>query len=160
MIGIRTSRPLLRALVSLSLMLANVGCGGGSASSSLSGAAGGAPGTLAGTAWTVRTLDGRASVAGKEPTVAFDATTVSGSAGCNTYSGDYIYDAASATLTPGSLAWTRMFCEGPLGTFEGEFLLAFQGPLTVSVTGDDMTLEGDDPTRVGDGHMIDLTAAP
>ena len=153
MIGsMKTYTPLIRLVVPILMLVAVAACGGSSSSSAAPSAAA-APATLAGTSWLVKSVDDQTSVAGKEPTAAFDATTVSGSGGCNTYTGEYTYDAATATLTPGTLASTRMACAGAEGTFESTFFAAFQGPLTVSVVGDEMTL-------AGGGHTISLTTAP
>jgi heat shock protein HslJ len=149
----KTHTPLIRLLVPILMLVAVAACGGSSSSSAAPSAPVAGPATLAGTSWLVKSVDGQTSVVGKEPSVAFDETTVSGSGGCNTYTGEYTYDAATATLTPGTLASTRMACAGREGTFETEFLVAFEGPLTVSVAGDDMTL-------AGGGHTIVLTKAP
>ena len=149
----KTHTALIRLVVPILMLVAVAACGGSSASSAAPSAAGAAPATLAGTSWLVMSVDSQASVVGKEPTAAFDATTVSGSGGCNTYTGEYTYDAATATLTPGPLASTRMACDGAEGTFENTFFAAFQGPLIVSVAGDEMTL-------TGGGHTISLTTAP
>ena len=88
--AMKTHTPTLRFVVPLALLLLVAACGGSAASSP----SGSAPSTLAGTNWTVRTVDGAAAVPGKEPTAAFADTTVAGSGGCNTYRGDYTYDGA------------------------------------------------------------------
>lgn len=147
----KTHTSTLRFVVPLAILLLVAACGGSAASSP----AGSAPSTLAGTAWTVRTVDGNVAVAGKQPTAAFAETTVAGSGGCNTYRGDYTYDAAKATVTIGALASTLIGCDGPVGAFEGVFYAAFQGPMTVALAGDVLTL-------TGGGHTIvlDKSAAP
>lgn len=147
----KTHTPTLRFVVPLAILLLVAACGGSGASSP----AGTAPSTLAGTAWTVQTVDGKAAVAGKEPTVAFADTTIAGSGGCNTYGGDYTYDAAKATVTVGALVSTMKACDGPEGTFEAAFYAAFTGPMTVALAGDVLTL-------TGGGHTIvlDKAAAP
>jgi heat shock protein HslJ len=76
-----------------------------------SGAGGGrTPTSLAGAAWVVASVSGQAPIPGGEPTVAFTATTVSGSAGCNQYSGRYQYDPATGRLAIGEVAMTAMAC--------------------------------------------------
>lgn len=100
------------------------------------------PGSLAGGSWAVVSVDGRSAVPGREPTVAFTASRVEGSTGCNSYGGDYTYDVDTGTLTFGPVASTLILCEGPVGAFEGAFGQALQAPLRVSVEGARMTLQG------------------
>ncbi len=76
-----------------------------------SGPAGGrAPSSLAGAAWVVASVSGQTPIPGGEPTVAFTQTTVSGSAGCNQYSGRYQYDPSTGRLAIGDVAMTAMAC--------------------------------------------------
>jgi putative lipoprotein len=81
---------------------------------------------LAGTAWLVTTIDGQAAVPDAPPTIAFgDDGTVSGSGGCNQYSGPFEIDGGSISV--GELASTLMLCEGAAGTQETAFLNALGG---------------------------------
>jgi heat shock protein HslJ len=99
---------------------------------------------LAGTAWTLDTIthpSGNAPVPEQErPTIAFAEGRVSGSAGCNTYSGSYSVDGSSLEL--GTLAATSMACVGDAAVIE----VAYMGPLakvdSFSVRGDTLTLSG------------------
>ena len=68
------------------------------------------PSSLAGAAWVVASVSGQAPIPGGEPTVAFTQTTVSGSAGCNQYSGRYRYDPSTGRLAIGDVAMTAMAC--------------------------------------------------
>jgi heat shock protein HslJ len=114
-----------------------VACAGGAASPS--GAAG-IP-TLAGTSWKAVSVAGRTTVSGSEPTLAFDATKVTGSGGCNQFGGEYTF--ADGKLTFGEMPMTLIGCEEPISTIEGEFLKVLQGGVTVSVDdGGQILLEG------------------
>jgi heat shock protein HslJ len=88
-----------------------------------SGPGGGrAPTALAGAAWVVASVSGQAPSSGGEPTVAFTATTVSGSAGCNQYSGRYQYDPPTGRLAIGDIAMTAMAClDNRRNAFETRF---------------------------------------
>ena len=72
---------------------------------------------LGDTRWTLESygpLDSQATVLeGSEVSARFDSgkRTVTGSAGCNTYSGSY--EAGDDTLSVGPLASTEMYCMGP-----------------------------------------------
>jgi heat shock protein HslJ len=124
------------ALVAL-LACVLVACAGGAASPS--GAAG-IP-TLAGTSWKAVSVAGRATVSGSEPTLAFDATKVTGSGGCNQFGGEYTFE--GGRLTFGEMPMTLIGCEEPISTIEGEFLKVLQGGVTVSVDdGGQILLEG------------------
>ena len=71
------------------------------------------PTNLAGTAWKVVTINGRAPVPGSEPTAVFVAAEVKGSAGCNSYGGQYQYDASSGAIAFRDLGMTAMACAEP-----------------------------------------------
>jgi putative lipoprotein len=81
---------------------------------------------LAGTGWLVTTINGQAAVADAPPTLAFGVDgTVSGTGGCNQYSGPYETDGGSISI--GDLASTLMLCEGAASTQETAFLNALRG---------------------------------
>jgi heat shock protein HslJ len=71
------------------------------------------PTTLAGTAWRVVAINGRPAVRGSEPTAVFGASDVKGSAGCNSYGGQYQYDASSGAIAFRDLGITAMACVEP-----------------------------------------------
>lgn len=80
---------------------------------------------LAGTAWVLQELGG-ATLVDVEPSLTFGGDgTVSGSAGCNTFSGTYTLD--GATLAFGPLATTKMACADPTMFVESAFLAAMAG---------------------------------
>ena len=77
-------------------------------------------------------------------TVRFGEQTVSGSAGCNDYSGDMVFAAASVEISP--IAITEMACLGVedwfpmLDVLENAVLVEFVGPSLVVRTADDRAL--------------------
>ena len=81
----------------------------------------GRPATLVGTAWRAVTINGRAPVVGREPTVLFAAARVTGTGGCNQYGGGYAYDSASGRIQFAQLAMTAMGCEAPINDIESAF---------------------------------------
>jgi len=69
-----------------------------------------ANGGLANTTWTVQSIAGTTTIAEAQPTMAFDpGGTVTGSDGCNEYSGTFHTDGQSIQVGP--LATTRIACE-------------------------------------------------
>jgi heat shock protein HslJ len=66
------------------------------------------PMPLAGTAWSLATLPGHKLVANSRVTLQFDAGRVSGTDGCNRYSGAYVVNGSALLVSP--LASTQMAC--------------------------------------------------
>jgi heat shock protein HslJ len=92
------------------------------------------PTTLVGSAWRVVSVNGRPPVAGSEPTAIFAATDVKGSAGCNSYGGQYAYDPASGAIAFRNLAMTAMGCLEPgRNDFEGIFSVAINNATSASI---------------------------
>jgi heat shock protein HslJ len=82
---------------------------------------------LAGTAWTVATLNGEPLIEDTEITVEFEEGRVGGSAGCNTYGGDYrVYEDGELSIP--EIVSTEMACPEPAGIMdqETEFLQALR----------------------------------
>ena len=78
------------------------------------------------TSWTVTSIAGASTLADARPTLAFAADgTVSGSTGCNQYSGAYRRDGGS--LSFGGIASTLIGCDGERGRQETAFLAALNG---------------------------------
>ena len=96
------------------------GCGGGILP----------PTDLAGTNWTFVSIGGVPVAADRPTTLAFEADRLSGSAGCNRFSGGY--SAADGTLTAGPLAATRMACPGAGMTQENAFFALMRSPVSLS----------------------------
>lgn len=110
---------------------------------------------LAGTKWMVTGVNnGQQAVVsvitGSELTVEFGPDgQVSGSAGCNTFSGPYIID--SITIAIGPLASTRKTCPTPEGVMdqEAQLLAALDSAASFNLDGNRLTLiNADDATAV------------
>lgn len=86
--------------------------------------------TLEGTTWRVAAIDGQATPATNAYRLDFREGRIGGKFGCNSFSGPY--GLTGSTVTAGNIAATRMFCEGPAGTFETEGLAVLQRPMQVS----------------------------
>lgn len=100
------------------------GCGGGVLP----------PSELAGTSWTFVSIGGVA-VAGERPTsLQFDGERLSGSAGCNRFSGSYRVE--GSTLTAGPLMATKMACPGAGMTQESAFFALMRGPVSLAFPND------------------------
>lgn len=106
-------------------------------------------GQVAGTAWEVLSVNnGQEAVVsviqGTELTVTFDDDGgVSGSAGCNSFSGSY--DVSGNDIAIGPLSSTRKACASPDGVMEQEqrFLAALEGASTVAFVGERLELRTD-----------------
>jgi heat shock protein HslJ len=89
--------------------------------------------------WTLTTLNGKAPLAGTELTATFTASGhVSGSSGCNSYSGSYT--ASGSKLRISSLASTQMACASKVMTQESAFVKALSATRRYSVSGSTLTL--------------------
>jgi heat shock protein HslJ len=110
-----------------------------------------APTSLAGTHWAVVAADSlTAPVPDREPTLVFAAATVSGTGGCNGFSGSYAYDPATGAIAFRELSMTAMAClDHPLNNFERAY---FEG-LTAAdhIQGNDLGL-----FLSGGGHRVVL----
>ena len=107
---------------------------------------------LAGTSWTATGINnGKGALEGTDATAGVTLTfnddgTVSGSGGCNTYSGSYTTDDAGA-VTFGPLAMTMMACEDAKMQVEQQFSAAMANVTTYQIEGNNLTL------RDADGAM-------
>lgn len=79
-------------------------------------------GSLVGTAWSVVSIDGAATLQDAPPTMVFAPDGVSGTTGCNTYGGTFRTDGDAMTLSAGAM--TEMACDGPRGDQEARFIAA------------------------------------
>jgi heat shock protein HslJ len=94
-----------------------------------------ANGGLANTSWTVLSIAGAATLGEARPTMTFAPDgTVSGSGGCNQYSGQYRTDGSAISV--GEVSATLMGCDGERGLQEGAFLSALQGATSWRQAGD------------------------
>jgi heat shock protein HslJ len=105
------------------------------------------PAPLVGTAWTGLLYNDGNALVGAMPDAAFTATfaddgTVSGSSGCNTFSGSYTVDGDSMSFGP--LAATQMACAEDVMTQEAGVLGALGRVTSFTIQGNELTLLGED----------------
>jgi heat shock protein HslJ len=107
-----------------------------------SGGTGGTGGTLDGQTWALTSYAKDGAMTNVPADVLVDATfdggTVSGSAGCNRYTGPYTVDGAK--LTFGNLATTMMACVGPAGDVESAYLANLAASATYTATAETLTI--------------------
>ena len=104
------------------------------------------PTTLAGTSWIVTQVGLLRPPRGTQPTMAFDATKVQGSAGCNQFGGRYRYEPSTGELRFDELGMTAMACAEPArNEVETAFVRSLGGPLVATIQ--------------ADGHLVLVGAA-
>jgi heat shock protein HslJ len=132
-----------KALFSIAVVMALVALAGCASSA-------GAPsgGTLTGQVWALTDLAGKAPLQDTGITIQFGTDgTVSGSSGCNQYSGTYTASGSSLTInTP--LASTMMMCAEPVMVQETAYQTALAGVKAYTVKGDKLTLFGPNNTEI------------
>jgi len=97
-----------------------------------------APSGLAGTNWRIEAVNGRATPPQGQYYVQFEANRIGAKFGCNAMGGGYSQN--GNVLTVGPLAATRMFCPDPAMSFENQGGAILVQPVTISSSGDRMTL--------------------
>ena len=95
------------------------------------------PDTLAGSNWSFTSIGGVAVAADRPTALQFDGARLSGSAGCNRFSGGYAV--RDGTLKAGPLVATEMACPGAGMTQEADFFKLMAAPVRMTF-GDDGTL--------------------
>ena len=95
------------------------------------------PDTLAGSNWTFVSIGGVAVAKDRPTALQFDGTRLSGSAGCNRFSGGYSVD--GGTLKAAPLMATEMACPGAGMTQEAAFFKLMVSPVSLTFA-DDGTL--------------------
>ena len=93
--------------------------------------------------WSLTALGGSVLLDGTAITASFGGVVVSGSAGCNQYSGGYAIDALAFALD-GPLATTLMACEAAILDQELAYLTALASATRFSLVGDTLTIESGD----------------
>ncbi|MBN8843622.1 MAG: META domain-containing protein [Sphingomonadales bacterium] len=88
------------------------------------------PDTLAGSNWRFVSIGGVAVAADRPTSLSFDGTRISGSAGCNRFSGSYTADGRK--LTAGPLMSTKMACPGAGMAQENAFFKLMSAPVSLS----------------------------
>ncbi len=117
------------------------------ACASLGSQAGGG-GDLTGKVWALTELMGKPPAAGVGISAQFSADgMVSGSAGCNRYSGTYTVSGNSITFSS-PMATTMMMCDESIMEQESAYLKALGEAKTYAVKGDQLTLTGVDKTSL------------
>jgi heat shock protein HslJ len=105
-------------------------------------------GDLTGKVWGLTELMGKAPVEGAGISAEFSSDgKVSGSAGCNRYSGTYTVSGNTITIAP-SIASTMMMCEDAIMQQESAYLKALPEAKTYEIKGDQLTLTGADKTSL------------
>jgi heat shock protein HslJ len=140
---VRSSGPVATIVVALALVVALVtaACGSDSTSSSTT-TAGGTP--LEGTDWQLTTGGGMgANLVPAGVTARFEAGTMSGNAGCNTYTAPYKQAGATLKIGP-NIASTNKACEGQVAAVETAYLALLPTVGAFSITGTTLTLNDAD----------------
>jgi heat shock protein HslJ len=92
------------------------------------------PSTLTGSAWRVVSVNGRPPIAGSEPTAIFATTDLKGSAGCNSYGGQYAYDPSTGSIAFRDIAQTLALCVEPArNDIEAQFMRAINQATSASI---------------------------
>ena len=105
-------------------------------------------GDVTGKVWALTTLNGQPPVDGGGISAQFTADgIVSGSAGCNQYTGKYSVSGSNITFDP-SIATTMMACPQPIMDQESAYLKMLGEAKTYSVKGDELTLTGADNKKL------------
>ncbi len=109
----------------------------------------GSGGDLTGSVWSLTELAGKPLVSGSGITAQFSSDgKVSGSTGCNRYSGSYTASGNSIAF-PSPLATTMMMCDAPVMEQETAYLNALSQAKTYSVKSDQLTLFDDSGSILG-----------
>jgi heat shock protein HslJ len=95
--------------------------------------------SLDGTAWVLASLPGRTLVPGSSVTLQFADGRLSGSDGCNRYSGSYSVKGATFAVAP-NLASTQMACDPGLMEQARAYVSALTGAESYRVSGDRLEL--------------------
>ena len=89
---------------------------------------------LAGTAWTLVSIQDRPPTAGPAVTLEFADGRVSGNGSCNSFGGSFTYDPATGALRIGDLVSTKRACvDAARNDLEGAYLTALRGAADASI---------------------------
>lgn len=105
------------------------------------------PPRLDGTAWALSALDERPPLAGTSATLRFDGDRVSGSDGCNRFSGRWTVQADRLAVLP-PLASTQMACRPEVAAQAGAIVGALTGQPRARVADGRLVLLGPDGARM------------
>jgi heat shock protein HslJ len=126
-------RNLATAVSLLTVLLATAGCGGDDDGEELA--------SLEGTSWALVEGAGVTIPEGRSLNIGFEADSVSGSGGCNRFTGGYQEDGDSISIGP--LAATRMACAPPIMDAEQAYLAAVESASAWSATADQLVLSAE-----------------
>ena len=122
-------------------------CGGDDGSGSDGGTQD--PAALEGESWILTqmlTEGGQTEIVDVGVSAQFDATTISGNSGCNSYHASY--EASGNEISFGPIAGTRKACPEPENSTEARYLQLLDGIATFEVSGRSMTMNDQDGTPV------------
>lgn len=101
-----------------------------------------APPELAGTSWTIATINGQPTAAQRKAEVRFSEDRISGNAGCNSFGGGY--HLSGGVMTASQVISTKMACVGPGMDQENAFFAILGQPMTVTWQDDGSVTLSDD----------------
>jgi heat shock protein HslJ len=147
-------RTLGRVTITGLLLVTAAACGsdGGSSSSTTSTSTAPAASPLDGTQWSLRD-SADFQTQGVAVTLEFADGRVSGTGGCNNYSGPYRVQGSDLTIGP-DLASTKMSCPPPADAVESKYLATLPNVRRFAVQGDTLQLSDADGTT-----LLELTKA-
>ncbi len=96
-------------------------------------------GSLADTSWLLVNLNGQPALSDTQVTIRFENGQLSGSDGCNRYSGSYTINGARITVDK-NLISTMMACAEPIMTQAAAYIAALTGAATYTIEGGQLTL--------------------
>ena len=99
--------------------------------------------SLENTAWMLSTLPGQSLAAESPPTLRFEGGRVSGTDGCNRYSGAYSAEGAELKVSP-QLASTRMACPPAVDAQAKAFIAALTGAGKYRIANEQLELQAAD----------------
>ena len=98
------------------------------------------------TSWRLESLNGQPPLEGTQITLEFDGETLSGSSGCNSYSGGFTATATELLFTP--LGGTEMACAEPIMAQEAAFFVALGSEVTYLRSDTQLTLTNQENGQV------------
>lgn len=97
---------------------------------------------LGGSSWVLTSLAGDVLIGGAEATARFTDGQVSGSTGCNSYSGGYTQDGSAITVAE-NMVMTARGCEPAIMDQESAYVIALAAARRFSIVGAELTIETD-----------------
>lgn len=105
------------------------------------------PAELSGTNWRIESVGGVPAAGGRDAAISFTGDRISGSSGCNRFSGSY--DLNTTAMTLGPIAATKMACPGPAMEQENRLFALLKGTVGLDFRdGDTLILTGANGQKV------------